>query len=127
MSAENVAAIERLYQEFSAGEAERAFAAYDPDIEWDATRAPWLLELGFDPVYHGHDGVRAAMSGYFEAWDSIEFEAHEIVDAGDQVLAFVRATARGRSSGVEVTYEHPQLWTFRDGLIVRMRVYADRG
>jgi ketosteroid isomerase-like protein len=126
VSAENVAVIRQLYAWFEAGEAEKAFAVYDPEIEWDSSRAPWLLELGFEPVVRGHDGVRSALGEWLEAWESIEYLPQELVDAGDEVLAFVRVRARGRASGAEVAYEHPQLWTLRDGKVVRMRVLGNR-
>ena len=108
------------------GESERAFDVYHPDVEWDSSRAPWLLELGFDPVYRGHDGVRAALRAWLEAWETIDYEPTELIDVGDEVLAFVRIRARGRASHAEVAYEHPQLWTLRDGQVVRMRVFSDR-
>jgi ketosteroid isomerase-like protein len=126
MSAENVEVIRRMYAWFAAGEGERAFEVYDPEVEWDATRAPWLLELGFKPINRGHQAVRDALRAWLEAWETIEYEPDELIDAGDKVLAFVRITARGRASGAEVSYEHPQLWTLRGGKVVRMEVLADR-
>jgi ketosteroid isomerase-like protein len=70
--------------------------------------------------------VRAALRDWFEAWESIAYLPTEMIDAGgDEVLALVRVTARGRASGAEVSYEHGQLWTLRDGRVVRMRVFSD--
>ena len=126
MSAENVEVVRRLYEQLAAGDSEGAFEVYDPEIEWDGSRVPWLLELGFDPVYRGHDGVRAVLRSFFAAWESIEYCPRELVDAGDDVVALVEISARGRASGIEVAYEHPQVWTLRDGKVVRMRVFADR-
>jgi ketosteroid isomerase-like protein len=70
--------------------------------------------------------VREALRGWFEAWDSISYQPTELIDADDEVLAFVGVTARGRASGAGVSYGHGQLWTLRDGLVVRMRVFGDR-
>jgi ketosteroid isomerase-like protein len=127
MSAENLQLVRELYEWMAAGEAEKAFELYDPEIEWDSSNAPWLLALGFEPIYRGHEGVRRAMRAWLEAWESIEYGSHELIDAGNEVLAFVHVRARGRASGVSVSYEHPQLWTLRDGKVVRMRVFGDRG
>jgi ketosteroid isomerase-like protein len=126
MSVENVELVRRLYGWMAAGEAEKSFEVYDPEIEWDSSQAQWLLDLGFDPLYRGHDEVRMVLRSWLEAWESIDYRPYELIDAGDDVLAFVRLTARGRSSGVEVVYDHPQLWTVRHGKIVRMRVFGDR-
>jgi ketosteroid isomerase-like protein len=118
--------IRQIYSWFAAGEGERTFEVYDKDIEWDSSAAPWLAELGFGEIRRGHNEVRNALRKWFEAWEAIEYRPEELIDAGDDVLAFVRVTARGRASGIEVTYEHPQVWTLRDGLVTRMRVFADR-
>lgn len=110
----------------ASGRRQRQGEVYHPEIEWDASRAPWLLELGFEPLYRGHEGVRTALRSWLEAWESIEYRPVEIIDAGDDVLALVRITARGRASGVNVSYEHPQVWTVDEGKVTRMRVFADR-
>ena len=126
MSQENVEIVRQLYAWWAAGEADKAFKFYDPEIEWDSSATPWLMELGFAKFYRGHDGIREGFRAWLEAWGSIEYRAEELIEAGDEVLAMVRVRAVGRSSGVEVNYETPQLWTFEDGKIVRMRVFADR-
>jgi ketosteroid isomerase-like protein len=126
MSAENMELVRRVYGWMAAGEAEKAFEVYDPEIEWDSSDASWLLDLGFEPLYRGHDQVRKALRSWLEAWKSIDYQPEELIDAGDDVLAFVRITALGRTSGVEVVYEHPQIWTVRNGKVVRMRVFGDR-
>jgi ketosteroid isomerase-like protein len=94
MSVENVALIRQLCGWVAAGEGERAFALYDPEIEWDSGGAPWLQELGFDRVYRGHDEVRGALRAWFEAWKTIEYRPEELIGAGDEVLALVRIKAR---------------------------------
>ena len=126
MSADNVEVVRRVYDWMASGEAERTFDVYDEDIEWDASGAEWLHELGFQHTYRGHSGVREAMRDWLEVWDTISYRPNELIDAGDSVLALVTLEARGRASGATVTYDHPQLWTFRDGRIVRMRVFDDR-
>jgi ketosteroid isomerase-like protein len=126
MSTENLELVRRLYGWMAAGEVEKAFEVYDPEIEWDGSAAPWLLDLGFESMYRGHDQVRKALGSWLEAWKSIDYRLEELIDAGDDVLAFVRVTALGRTSGVEVVYEHPQIWTVRNRKVVRMRVFGDR-
>jgi ketosteroid isomerase-like protein len=116
MSQQSLELIGQLYGWLADGAHEKAFEVYAGEIEWDCRGAPWLLELGSDPVYLGHDGVRRALRGWFEAWDSIDDRPTELIDAGHEVLAFVRVAARGRASGAEVSYEHGQLWTLRDGM-----------
>jgi ketosteroid isomerase-like protein len=109
MSQANVELIERLYSWLAEGENQKAFEVYSPEIEFDNRGAPWLLELGFDPVYRGHAGVREALRGWFEAWDSISYQPTELIDTDDEVLALAGVTARGRASGAGVSYGHGQL------------------
>ncbi len=46
------------------------------------------------------------------------WEPQELIDTGDKVLAFIRTSARGKGSGVEVEAYVWNLWTFRDGKVV---------
>jgi ketosteroid isomerase-like protein len=124
MSRPNVELIRQLYAWLAKGESEKAFQVYDSEIEWDSRGVPWLMELGSDGIYRGHDGVRRALRDWFEAWESINYVPTELIDAGNDVLALVRVAARGRASEAEVFYEHAQLWSLRDGLVVKMRVFA---
>ena len=117
--------VRQIYAWFAAGESEKPFEVYDENIEWNSTATPWLIELGFPGVVRGHDAIRAGFRSWFEAWEAIRYEPYELIDAGDSVLAMTRVSARGRASGVELMYETPQLWTFHDGKVVRMRVFAD--
>ena len=61
----------------------------------------------------GNGGEAARRVGALAA----ELERVEAV--GDQVVAVVRYTARGRGSGVEVEGTESSLWTFRDGKVIR--------
>jgi ketosteroid isomerase-like protein len=126
MSAENVELVRRIYAWMAAGEAERSFAVYDEAIEWDLTRAPFVLQLGFEAVSRGHDAIRAGMRAWLEAWDRIEYVLDDLIDAGDRVLALVHLRASGRASRVPVSYDHPMLWTVRDGMVTRVQVFGDR-
>ena len=110
---ENVELVRQLYAWFAAGETEKAFEVYDEDIEWNTTGAPWLVELGFAAVSRGHDAIREGFRDWLEAWEAISYEAYELIDVGDSVLAMVRVAARGRASGIAVESETPQLWTRR--------------
>ena len=60
MSAENVDAVRRIYYWVASSEPERAFDLYAEDIEWDSSGAPWILQLGFSPIYRGQEAVRQA-------------------------------------------------------------------
>ena len=50
-------------------------------------------------------------------------EPHDLIDAGDKVVASVRLVGVGRQSGVETTANAAHVWTFRSGKIVRLTVF----
>ena len=108
-----------LYQAFARGDTETAFAVYARDIEWDNSSGP----AGIGGVYHGHEGVRMFWHQWLDAWEHVDLDLEELLDAGEDVVAVVTQRNRGRSSGIVVEQEHAAIWTVRDGKIVRMRVF----
>src|SRR5512134_3089972 len=126
MSQENVEVVRALYEAFARRDGESPFSVYDPDIEWDMSRSAIPLP-GEEPVYHGHEGVRPYARSWMEAWGFIYAPLERLVDAGDQVVALLgRIIARGKLSGVEVDMPPwAQVWTLRDGKVVRMRIYPE--
>ena len=108
MSQENVEVVRRVYDAAAHRDAEEVFSLYDPDVELDNSR---LDVVGFEGpgsgVYRGHDGLRRFFHEWHEAWEDIEYDFDDRIDAGDeQVIAVVRRRARGRSSGAEVEWDH---------------------
>lgn len=60
-------------------------------------------------------------------WGELHFEPERFFDTdGERVLVFIRATATGVGSGVPVQRRTAHECTFRDGRLVRFKVYADR-
>jgi ketosteroid isomerase-like protein len=79
-------------------------------------------------VLRGRDEALAALGQIGEPWDDWPvWEPQELIEAGDKVLAFIRTTARGKGSGVEVEAHVWNLWTIRDGKLVELTYFgADR-
>ena len=86
------------------------------------------VALAVDPnipdggIYEGLDGVRRYMWSFLEPWDSLTIAAKSFEAAGDKVLVAVRQAGTGQGSGVPVELEYSQLWTFRDGRVVRLEI-----
>jgi ketosteroid isomerase-like protein len=124
VSEENVAVMRRANEALAAGDVETALSLLDPDIEWHGTVG------GMDEgrVARGRDEVVEGFLEYFENWERIELSAGEHIDAGgDEVVVFHHEVARGRQSGVVVETDTATINTVREGLIVRVRPYMDRG
>ena len=59
-------------------------------------------------------------------FETIDLRAEELIDAGDKVFAWIRFSGRGTTSGAPVEMEQAQIWTFREGRVVRVEEYFDR-
>jgi ketosteroid isomerase-like protein len=122
MSQENVELVQRGYAAFDAGRQDEALLLLDPAIEWIAV--PGLLPDAEDFV--GHTGVRKWFSKMDDAWADLRFDPQELLDAGDQVVAVVAVRGRGKSSGIVAEAVMYQVWTARNGRLVRLESFVDR-
>ena len=114
-----------LFNAFNARDFAAAAKALHPDMKMDATRAPFP-ELA--RVYHGLRDVARFWAGWYEAWGSVNTDEPEVLDAGEQVVAWTKRQAvRGRASGIEVEVpEFGWVLSVREGKVVRATVYLDR-
>ena len=127
MSEENVELVRRIYEAAARRDSAAVLAYYDPDVEWDSSGSPLSRLIGGRGTYHGHEGVRDWFREWHEAWESVEEDYKELIDAGDQVISIATARARGRASGVDVEMsDYAALWTVRDGKVVRVVWFPTR-
>ena len=128
MSQANVETIKRLVDAHERGDAGAVFDLYDPHIVYRTTGfIDKLRTIGFDPVYVGHEGVRRFWREWLSAWETINFEYEEFIDAGDRVVVVLRARLRGRTSGMELDLpSYVQMWTVRRGKVSEMEFFPSR-
>ena len=113
MSEQNVEIVRR----FLAAEMDEALALADPGIVWNPIE---------ESPEQGHDAVRASAVRWKSEWDDYELIPEDLVDVGDRVLATVRLRGRGRGSGIEIDARFYDVYTLRDGKIVRMDQFTER-
>jgi ketosteroid isomerase-like protein len=101
------------------GRVEDAVRALGDDFEWIVPDHPE------GAVRHGPEGVIEFVREWIEPWERHEVEWRLEPGTGDHVLASIEMTGRGRDSGVPTGMTFWQVWTFRDGRAVRMRLYWD--
>ena len=89
----------------------------DPAIVWNP-----IEEL---PT-QGHEAVRASLADWKAEWEDYEVMPEEFVDGGDHVVVTVRLRGRGRGSGVQIDARFYDVYTLRDGRIVRMDQFSER-
>jgi ketosteroid isomerase-like protein len=121
MSRENVELVRRGYDYFKST-GTPATHQMSPDFVWDmSTFAGWPEKQ----MYEGSDGALEFLTAWISAWEDWEIETIEVVDAGERVVAIQRQRGKAKESGITVDMVFAQVWTVRDGLLVRMEMYAD--
>jgi ketosteroid isomerase-like protein len=118
MAREDVEIVSRLFDAVGRRDTEAVLALYDPEVVWDTSRSPFGDLMG-GRVYYGHEGIRSWSRQWYEAWEDVEHQCDELIEAGDHVVSTVTNRGRGRASGVEVETHQAAVWTIRDGRIVR--------
>jgi ketosteroid isomerase-like protein len=122
VSQENVEVVREVVAARAAGNRERSLGFLHPEIVVDGSRNV------FNPASCvGIDGLRRMASERDDVWEEFRIEAEEFIDAGDQVVVVGRLFGKGRGSGVEVESPTAQVFTVREGRVVRWEFgYADR-
>jgi ketosteroid isomerase-like protein len=114
MSQENVEIVRRF---LVVDDFDEALTYADPDIVWNPVE---------ESSAQGHDAVRASTASWKGEWDDYVLIPEDFADVGDRVVATVRFRARGRGSGIEVDGRLYDVFTLRDGKIVRMDQFTEQ-
>ena len=114
MSQENVDIVRRTFDAFARREQAAWNALTDPGVE--------AIPIGDWP--EGRIQGREAVWDFFlkveEPWEPGRYELVEVTDGEDTVAGRMRRDLRGKSSGVEVTYDYWVVFTFSSGLCSRV-------
>jgi ketosteroid isomerase-like protein len=113
MSQENVEVVRR----FLLLGVDEALTLADPDIVWNPAE---------EAATHGHDAVRDSLVRWKSEWDDYELLPEGFEDVGDCVVAAVRLRGRGRGSGIAVDARFYDVYTLRQGKILRMDQFTQR-
>jgi ketosteroid isomerase-like protein len=123
MTRTNVDVVRELFDRFAESGVDAALEVID-----EAVVVEIPPEMSAEPdSYHGHEGVRRYFAGFDGMISDLRYEPLELIPIGDDVvLAHVRLSGRGASSGLDVSLEPYVVHELRDGRIVHMRPYPDR-
>lgn len=122
MSQESVEIVRRGYEAFNRGDIDAVVGLLAPDFEYVASG----LVPGVGGVYRGAGGLRGFAETFFAEFDEPRIEIHELIDAGDQVVASTTMRGHGKQSGAETSWSVCQVWTVRDGHAVRGQGFPSR-
>ena len=120
MSRDNAETIRLFYEAEPDGE--DVLQYLDPAVEL----YPGIRTPDQDTRYVGHDGWKEFTVDAIGLWEAVDIEPSERLEATEnRILAIDNWLFRGRD-GIEIERELPTLFTFRDGLIVRVDGFTDR-
>jgi ketosteroid isomerase-like protein len=109
---------------FARGDFEASVIAFDPSYELNLV-GDTFPGLGFHRRYIGHAGLREFGETWHAAWSSIEIHNEQLIDLGDRLVLRHTVTARGASSGAEVSATSGSSYALKKGTIERHDFYWD--
>jgi ketosteroid isomerase-like protein len=121
MSQDNLDLVRRAYEAWNRGDLEGTFDLFDPEVEVSAPRG--FPEAG---TYRGRAAVRQWMEEQLlPAFEQVRVEPERFLDAGEQVVVFVRYFGRGKASGAEVrgSIVDAHVVTVRGGKVQTLQMY----
>jgi uncharacterized protein len=122
MSQENVEIVRRGYEAFNRGDIDGVVGLLAPDFEYVASG----LVPGVGGVYRGADGLKGFAETFWAEFDDPRIEIHDLIDAGDQVVASTTMRGHGKQSGAETSWSVWQVWRVRDGTAVGGQGFPSR-
>jgi ketosteroid isomerase-like protein len=121
MSQENVEIVRAAYDAYNRGDLDAVLSYAAPHFELD-----WSRGVGPNAGVHKLDQARRFFEDFGDTFESIRIEPKEFIEADDDVIVPQTGFTRGRD-GIETTARITLVWTIRDGAIVRICLYQDKG
>lgn len=121
MSHPDVDLVRRSFDAWNTGDLDAFLGFLGDDVEWHE------IEGRLDrPQSTGRAKLREGLASLFDTWEYYRLDPEEIRPLADgRLLAILRETARGRTSGLEIEGRWGYVITVRDGAIARVDAYRD--
>jgi ketosteroid isomerase-like protein len=118
MSEENVEIVRRAFQYLVSGHGgSEVQASFDPNVVMKP------VETG---ETYGVNAIRDNFDRWQSTFDELEVTVEEMIDAGDRVVHSAHWRGRGRGSGIKIDARYHEVYTLRDGKIIRVHEYTER-
>jgi hypothetical protein len=118
----NIETLDALYASFNAREFEAGARYLDPELEL----YPGVLAPDHDAKFHGRQGWLEFVRVALEIWEQVTIEPQERITTEDGRILSIDLWHFHGSQGIEVLRELPNLFSFRDGLVVRIDGFTDK-
>jgi ketosteroid isomerase-like protein len=107
------------YEAFGRGDVPAVLEVLADDVSWNA---PDVIPQGGS--FHGRDGAGQFFQGLGGAWEELRLDVEDVIEGGDNVVGFGRATGRLRGGG-DSGYGFVHIFTVSGGRVIRFREYVD--
>jgi ketosteroid isomerase-like protein len=124
-SKSNVELLRRFYEYFNQGDLDAVLELCAPEVE--IYKDPEVVEMVAALTPRGQDRVAQYLRGWLDSWDGYLARPQEFLESGEEVVALVHLRARGKGSQFEIEEDIADVFSVRDGRIVRLRLYVQRG
>jgi ketosteroid isomerase-like protein len=121
MSQENVETVRRVTEALDRANWDGVFAEISPDFEWETD--PRHPKAG---IYRGREEFKRFMEDLEDPFEQTVTELEKIFATADQVVAFVKIRRRLSGSSSEIEIRIGEVYTFREGKLVRGQAFAER-
>jgi ketosteroid isomerase-like protein len=118
---QNVEIVQQAFEAWNRGDYPAALKRIAPEIKVESH-----LGGDIDGTYEGIAGLQSWLAGFWGSFAEFHTDIDECIAGDAEVAILAHLYGRGRGSGVEVEMRNWQLFTVRDGLIVRYRLFAKR-
>jgi uncharacterized protein len=126
----NTRTVQQVFENFGAMSRERSWDPemktlldlYDDDVEW---HVPDMEDVRLSGRRRGREAVKEFFSTVAEDYDVLRFEPREYIAEGDKVVVVGNYAWRVRATGKEFSSDFAQVYTVREGKIVKFDEFMD--
>jgi len=123
-SPDNMAIIQKLYDDFAKGDISAVGAVMATNIEWnEAENFPYAdgnPYIGFDAILKG---VFGRIGEEWDYWNLTDLNYNEM--ANNKILVTGRYKAKYKKNGAIINLQMAHLWNLNDGKVTKFQQYAD--
>ena len=123
-SPDNMAIIQKLYEDFARGDIPAVGAAMSINIEWnEAENFPFAdgnPYIGLDAIL---EGVFGRIGEEWDYWNLADLNFNEM--SNNKILVTGRYKAKYKKNGAIINLQMSHLWDLKDGKITKFQQYAD--
>jgi len=118
----SLALVRQAWEHIAAGDFEALLEIFADDIDWII---PDMPNVPFAGRWRGRNGVQQFFRVVAEVQETLEFTPDQFLAQSETVVVLGRFSNRVKATGKRSNSEWVQVWTARDGKLVKMQEYVD--